>query len=63
MVTITKNIYETNGIEAITDTLNTMWLNQRHVQLGHQNFSAVTNKYNEEYKKRRYELIDEPTKQ
>ena len=65
MVNITKEMYETNGIEAITDNLNTVWLNQRHVQkqLGHKNLSAVTNKYNEEYKNHRYELIDEPTKQ
>ena len=65
MVNITKELYENNGIEVITDNLNTLRLNQRYVQkqLGHKNLSAVTNKYNEEYKKRRYELIDEPTKQ
>ena len=32
MVNITKETYETNGIEAITDNLNTVWFNQGHVQ-------------------------------
>ena len=59
MVNITKEMYENNGIEVITDNHNTLWLNERHVQkqLGHKNLSAVTNK------KRRYELIDELIKQ
>ena len=37
-------------------------MNERHVQqqLGHKNLPAVTNKYNEEYKKHRNELIDDP---
>ena len=65
MVNITKEMYENNGIEVITDNLNTLWLNKRHVQkqLGHKNLPAVTNKYDEEYKKRRYELIDDSIKQ
>ena len=50
--------------EVITDNLNTLRTNGRHVeqQLGH-NLWAVTNKYDKEYRKRRYELIDEPIKQ
>ena len=42
-----------------------MWLNERHVQqqLRHKNLRAVTNKYDKEYRKRRYELIDESIKQ
>ena len=65
MVNITKEMYQSNGPEVITDNLNTLWLNQKHLQeqLRHKNLSAVTNKYNEEYKKCSYELIDEPTKQ
>ena len=65
MVNITKEMYENNGIEVITDNLNTLWLNERHVQqqLGHKNLPAVTNKYNKEYKKHRSELIDDPIKQ
>ena len=63
MVNIIKQMYENNGIEVITDNLNT-WLNEKHVeqQLGHKHLRAVTNKYNEEYRKRRYQLIDEPIK-
>ena len=30
MVNITKEIYETNGIEAITDEIGELWLNERH---------------------------------
>ena len=65
MVNITKEMYENNSIEVITDNLNTLWLNERHVeqQLGHKNLRVVTNKYNEEYRKRRYELIYELIKQ
>ena len=64
MVNITKEMYENNGIEVITDNLNTLWLNEKHVeqQLGHKNLWAVTRKYDEEYRKCRYELIDEPIK-
>ena len=49
MVNITKEMYEKNGIEVITDNLNRLWLNERHVQkqLGHKNLAAATNKYNE----------------
>ena len=65
MVNITKEMYESNSIEVIPDNLNTLWLNERHVQqqLGHRNLWVVTNKYDEEYRKRRYELIDESIKQ
>ena len=44
MVNITKEMYEINGIEVITDNLNTLWLNERHVQkqLGHKNLPVVT---------------------
>ena len=42
-----------------------MRLNERHVeqQLGHKNLPAVTNKYEDEYKKHRFELTDGPIKQ
>ena len=65
MVNITKETLENIGIEVITDNLNTLWLNEMHVQqqLGYKNLRAVTNKYNKEYKICRYELIDDPIKQ
>ena len=49
MVNITKEIYENNGTDVITDNLNTLWLNEKHVEqlLGHKNLRAVTNKYDE----------------
>ena len=58
MVYITKEKYEANGIEVITDEFGKLWLNERHVQeqLGLKNLPALTNKYDEEYKKCRYEL-------
>ena len=64
MVNITKETYGNNGIEVITDKFGKLWLNERHVQeqLGHKNLPALTNKYDEEYKKCRFEL-NESTKQ
>ena len=64
MVNITKEKYETNGLEVITEKLGELWLNERHVQqqLGHKNLSSLTNKYDEKYKKCRSEL-NEPKKQ
>ena len=58
MFSITKETYENNGIEVITDNLNTLWLNERHLQqqLGHKNLRTATNKYGKEYKKCRSEL-------
>ena len=65
MVNITKKTYESNGIEVITDKFGELWLKERHVQqqLELKNLPALTNKYNEEYKICRYELIDDPIKQ
>ena len=65
MINITKETLENNGIEVIVDSVNALWLNERHIeeQLGHKNLPAVTNKYDKIYKKRRQELVDEPTKQ
>ena len=38
MANITRETYEANGIEVITDKLGKLWLNERHVQ-------EQTNKY------------------
>ena len=58
MVNITKEIYETNGIEIITHKIGELWLNERHIQqlLGHKNLPSLTNKYDEKYKKCKFEL-------
>ena len=48
---ITKDTNEANGIEVITDNLNDLWLNERHVetQLRITNLPALTNKYIKKY--------------
>ena len=65
MVNITKQTYENNDIEVITDNLNRLWLNEKHIeeQLGHKSLSSITNKYGKIYKKYRCELVDESIKQ
>ena len=65
IVNITKETYENNDIEVITDKFCELWLSKRHAQqkLELKNLPALTNKYSEEYKKCRYELIDDPLKQ
>ena len=37
-----------------------LWLNEKHIEekLGHKNLSAITNKYDQVYKKHRYELVE-----
>ena len=59
---ITKETWENNGIEVIVDSVNALWLNEKHIeeQLGHNNSQVITNKIN---KKSRYELVDKPIKQ
>ena len=58
MAAITKETYENNGIEVITDEFDELWLNERHVQkhLELKNLTALTNQYLKEYKKQRSEL-------
>ena len=65
MVNITKETYENNDIEVITDNLSRLWLNEKHIeeQLGHKNLSSITKKYDKIYKKRICELVDESIKQ
>ena len=58
MVNVTKERYEANGIEVITDKFDKFCLNERHVQqqLGHKNLTSLTNKYDKKYKKYKSEL-------
>ena len=62
---ITKETRKNNGIEVEVDSVNTLWLNEKHIQkqLGHKNLPVVTNKYDKKYKICRYELVDKPKKQ
>ena len=63
MANITRETYEANGIEVITDEFDELWLNEIHVQkqLRLKNLPELTNKYDQEYKKNRSEL-NESTK-
>ena len=65
MVNITKQTYENNDIEVITDNLNILWLNEKHIeeQLCLKNISSITNKYDKIYKKRRCGLVDDQINQ
>ena len=65
MVDISKKTYESNDIEVIVDGIGTLWLNEKHIEekLGHKNLPVITNKYDQVYKKHRYELVDNPKKQ
>ena len=65
MVNINKETYEDDDIEAIIDGNNMLWLNEKHIEekLGHKNIPAITNKYDQMYKKRRNELVNNPKKQ
>ena len=65
MVNINKETYEDNNIEAIIDGNNTLWSNEKHIEekLDHKNTPAITNKYDQMYKKRRNELANNPKKQ
>ena len=64
MANITRETYEANSIQVITDKFDELWLNERHIQkqLGLKNLPALTNQYPKEYKKHRSEL-DGPTEQ
>ena len=57
--------HENNNIEVIVDDIGTLWLNEKHAEekLGHKNLPATTNKYDQVYKKHRYELVNRPKKQ
>ena len=65
MVNIDKETYENNDIEAMVDGIGTLWLNEKDIEekLGHKNLPAITNKYNQVYKKHRYKLVNEAKKQ
>ena len=65
MVNIDNETYENNNIEATIDGIGKLWLNEKHVEekLGHKNIPVIKNKYDQVYKKRRHELVNEPKKQ
>ena len=46
MVNITKETHENDNIEVRVDSVNALWLNERHIgeQLRHKHLPAVTSK-------------------
>ena len=65
VVDIGKEIYENSNVEVIVDDIGTLWLNEKHIEekLGRKNLPVNTNKYDQVYKKDRYELENKPKKQ
>ena len=65
MVDIAKETYENNHIEAIVDGIDTLCLNEKHIEetLGHKNLPVIANKYDQVHKKHRYELVNKPKNQ
>ena len=65
MINITKKTLETNIIEVLVDSYNTLWLNEKNVEekLGHKDLPVISNKYEKIYKKCRCELVNKPIKQ
>ena len=62
MVNINKDTSKNNDIETRVDSIGKLWVNEKNIEekLGHKNLPAITNKYDQEYKKCRYELANEP---
>ena len=60
MVNTDKETYENNNIETIVDDIGKLWLNEKHIEekLGHKIFPVITNKYDQVYKKHKYELVN-----
>ena len=63
MTIISKIAWKNSGVEKNDDMdVNNFWRNDKHIEtkIGYSNLPVVTNKYDPEYKKRRFELVDEP---
>ena len=65
MFNIDKETYKNNDTETIVDDIGTLWLNEKNIEekLGHKNLPAITSKYDQAYKRCRYELVNEAKKQ
>ena len=65
MSLIPKETWKKCGIKVIIDTDAKsiyFWLIEKHIEtrMGHSNLPVVTNRYNQKYKKCRFDLVDEP---
>ena len=56
MVDISRETYESNGVETIVDSNGILWLNERHIKdrLDYKNLWMTTGKYISDHKKYRY---------
>ena len=54
-----------NGLEVGVDNNSIFWLHEKHTEEGldHTNLSVLTSTYHSDYRKHRYELVDEPKDQ
>ena len=61
MVHIRKEIYERNCKETIVHSNKILWLHGKHIEEGldHKHLVTITIKYPWNYRKDRYELVDE----
>ena len=62
---LAKKKHENNNKEVIVDGIGMLWLNEKHIEekVGHKNLSFITNKYDQVYKKHRYEFSRKLKKQ
>ena len=63
MVDVSRRAYERNGIKAIVDNDEILWLNERHIEEGldHKKFweiAKITIKYHSDHRKHIYELVE-----
>ena len=65
MIGVSKELWEENGVEVVVDKYSIKWSNEKHIEEGldHANLPIVTRRYSLEYRKHRYELVDEPKQQ
>ena len=57
-------MYERNGIEAIVDNDEILWLNENHIEegSGHKKLRGISINDQSDHRKHRYELEEEPKK-
>ena len=58
---ITKETCKNNNIEVIVDDNGILWLNEKRIeeQSNHKNLPVITRKNHSDYRKHRFELVDE----
>ena len=62
LLDISRKKFERNGIETIVNNNAIFWLNEKHIEEGldHKNLQEITIKYHSNYRKHRYEPVNEP---